>query len=378
MTDLIVFGKQWGGTPSATHHLMSHMPAPNRVLWVNSVALDWPHISLSGAGRAAMTMVTEMAGLAEPSLVYPRRKRTTPPGPVVRSRYIPMARNASARAINRALVRGRVGDAVRSYGIERPVLWISQPTALDAIGSLGESAVVYYRDDDFGLPASADPVRWLEMEAEAADRADLIVTSSAAFAERYPAGKTSVLPHAVDHDLFSRPARRAPDLPYGRIAGFIGTLSDALDYDLIAATARLLPDWRFVFVGEIAADVSAIAHLPNVLLLGPKLHHEAPGYAQHWTTGLIPYRAGPRVACCDPLKLREYLAAGRPVVATPFPAVQRFAHLLGIAPTPETFAEAIERTRFDNGAAARKAAVANDSWDARAAEAATLIAGLRP
>lgn len=377
MTDLIVFGTQWGGLPSATHHLMSHMPAPNRVLWVNSVALDWPNLSLTAAGRTALTIASEMVGLAEPGRVFSRRKPAVPPGPVVRSRFIPMARSASARAINRALLRNRVGEAARCFRIKRPVLWISQPTALDAIGNLGESAVVYYRDDDFDLPAGADPVRCKEIEAELAERADLIITASADVAERFPATKTHILPHAVDNDLFGLPARRALDLPLGRVAGFTGTLSPALDYELIAATARLLPDWQFVFVGKIAADVSAIANLSNVSLLGPRLHKDAPGYAQHWTAGLIPYRQDPRVHGCDPLKLREYLAAGRPIVTTPFPALQRYSHLVETASTPEDFAAAIERTRFDDNAAARRAAVANESWDIRAAEAAALIDSVR-
>ncbi len=115
--------------------------------------------------------------------------------------------------------------------------------------------------------------------------------------------------------------------------------------------------------------------LPNVSLLGARPHAALPSYAQHWTAGLIPFLDNAQIRASNPLKLREYLAAGRPIVATPFPAMLPYAEHLAVAATPEAFADALRATLLDppGAAAARRAAVAGESWDARAAAAAALI-----
>lgn len=371
MTDLIVFGEDWGGHPSSTQHLIGHLPGENRVVWVNSIGLRRPRLTLADARRAVRKVANAIGGTPRPG---PRQPDA--PGPVVQPVIIPMARSAPMRALNRALLKRKVGGAAQAAGLQRPVLWISLPSAVDAIGALGESAVVYYCGDDFGALAGVDHARCMEMEAELADRADLILAASPAMAARFPAAKTRVLPHGVDLDLFQTPVPRAADLPEGNVAGFYGTLAEWLDYDLIAATARRLPDWHFVFVGPVAADISAIGGLPNVTLLGPRPHAELPSYSQHWTIGLIPFVDNAQIRASNPLKLREYLAAGRPIVATPFPALMPYAEHVSVATTADGFADALLVANSDADSAGRRAAVAAESWDARAARAAELIAAL--
>ncbi len=371
MTDLIVFGEDWGGHPSSTQHLISHLPGQNRVVWVNSIGLRRPRLTLADAGRALRKVAQAIGGTK-----LPAAQQHDAPGPVIQPVIVPMARSAPLRALNRALLKRKVGGAVRAAGLKRPILWISLPSAVDAIGSLEESAVVYYCGDDFGALAGVDHARCLEMEAELARRADLILAASPAMAARFPAEKTRVLPHGVDLDLFQTPAPRAADLPEGKVAGFYGTLAEWLDYDLIAATAKRLPDWRFVFIGHVAADISAISGLPNVTLLGPRPHAELPHYAQHWSIGLIPLLDNAQIRASNPLKLREYLAAGRPIVATPFPALMPYAEHVSIATTAEGFVEALIATSGDRNTQVRRDAVAGESWDARAAQAAALMAEL--
>jgi glycosyltransferase involved in cell wall biosynthesis len=257
-------------------------------------------------------------------------------------------------------------------------LWLSLPSAVDAVGTLGESALVYYCGDDFGALAGVDHAAARAFEAELADRADLILAASPALAARFPATRTHLLEHGVDFDLFAAPAPRAADLPDdGPTAGFYGALAPWIDIDLLARTARLLPHWRFVLIGPVRTDVSALAALPNIRLLGARPHAALPGYAQHWTAGLIPFRDTPQIRACNPLKLREYLAAGRPVVATGFPALAAYREHVHIAGTAEAFRDALcnaqDEAASAAGAAARRAAVASEGWAGRAAVAADLI-----
>ena len=159
------------------------------------------------------------------------------------------------------------------------------------------------------------------------------------------------------------------------MAGFYGALAPWLDLDLIASVARMLPHWRFVFVGPVQTDVTAIASLPNVTLLGARPHTALPGYARHWTAGIIPFRDNAQIRAANPLKLREYLAAGQPVVTTEFPALGPYRQHVAVAGSAADFAAALEASRSDNPAMAdrRQASVAGDSWTARAAQASTLI-----
>ncbi len=383
--DLIVFGEDWGAHPSSTQHLVRLLAADRGVLWVNSIGLRRPRLSVRDLGRAWRKL---RAALARPAADgAPARPGAAiqcetlgplAPFPVVQPLALPMAQGMWARALNRVLLGRRVRGAAGA--LRRPVVWASLPSAVQALGACGESAVVYYCGDDFGALAGVDHAAALAMEAEMAARADLILAASPALAARFPAHKTALLEHGVDYRLFATPAPRPADLPKGPVAGFYGSLAPWLDLRLVAATARLLPDWRFLFIGNPSAgtDLAALEGVGNIVRLGPKPHAALPGYAQHWTAGLIPFLDNDQIRACNPLKLREYLAAGRPVVSTPFPALQPYAGLVHQATTAAGFAAALQAAAAaaPGPDAARQRAVAAESWSARAARAAQLIEAL--
>ncbi|WP_431301361.1 glycosyltransferase [Sediminicoccus sp. BL-A-41-H5] len=205
----------------------------------------------------------------------------------------------------------------------------------------------------------------------AADRHVVWVNSIGLRKPAFSMGDAARAARKLGAALFSTPAPRPTDLPEGGpVAGFYGSLAPWIDLDLVAATARLLPEWRFVMIGAAQTDLSALEGLGNIHRLGARPHAALPGYAQHWDAGIIPFRDTAQIRACNPLKLREYLAAGRPVVSTDFPALDGYRHLVQVARTPEDFAAALGASLADTNAAARQAAVAAQSWAARAAEAA--------
>lgn len=374
--DLVVLGEDWGAHPSSTQHIIRNLSADRRVLWANSIGMRRPRLTAHD-GLRVVRKVAAAAGLRpRPSLLL-AVPVPPPPFPVVQPIVLPMATSRMGRALNRAMMRHILGGASRAAGLDRPVLWLSMPSGLDAIGSVGEKAVVYYCCDDFGSLAGVDHAIALEFEAELAERADLVIVSSPELARRFPQGKTHLLPHGVDNGLFSTPVARAMDMPPGPVAGFYGAIAPWIDLDLVAQAARAVPTMSFVMVGPVQCDISPLHGLDNVHLLGARPHATLPSYAQHWDVGMIPFRDTPQITACNPLKLREYLAAGRPIVATPFPALQPYLGLVDVAPDGRSFVAAIENAAAGlslSGAAARQAAVAGEGWDARAAEAARLIA----
>ncbi len=362
--DLVVFGEDWGRHPSSTQHLVKRLAEDRRVLWVNSIGLRRPRFSLGDARRALeklrMAAGRRTAGpAAEPA-------GTAAPVEVLSPFALPWPGSRVAARINRAALARQIRPRLAAEAA-RPILWASLPTAAAVTGALGESAVVYYCGDDFGGLAGVDHAAVLRDEERLVARADLVIAASPVLAARFPAEKTILVEHGVDFDLFAAPVPRAADLPASPVAGFYGALADWIDVPLLAETARRLPGWTFCFVGPVLTAIDALAELPNVRLLGPRPHAELPRYSAHWTASMLPFRDCPQIRACNPLKLREYLAAGAPVVSTPFPALAPYAAHVATARGPDGFVHALEAALFEPGdREARRARVAGETWAARA------------
>lgn len=373
---MVVFGEDWGRHPSSTQHLVRRLAVANPVLWVNSIGMRRPQLSLRDMKRAASKILgSRTQGTAQPG----QKAAHLPDGLSLMSPLaISWPGNPIAYAANKILLSRQIKQRLTERGITRPILWTSLPTALPAVGQLGERAVVYYCGDDFGSLAGVDHAPVLKMEAELVKKADLILVASEVLARRFPKDKTLLVPHGADIALFAQPAPRAADLPAGRpVAGFYGSLADWVDIGLLAHCATKLRDWQFVFVGSIETDVSPLTTLPNVTFLGPRPHHELPGYAQHWQVSMLPFRDCPQIQACNPLKLREYMAAGAPIVTTDFPALDPYRDLISVAPDHNEFVEAIASSRAaPDLTLQRRARVKNETWEARAASVAGALAAL--
>ncbi|MFZ5804546.1 MAG: glycosyltransferase [Acidobacteriota bacterium] len=134
----------------------------------------------------------------------------------------------------------------------------------------------------------------------------------------------------------------APDSP---IAGYCGSLMWWFDYDLFLQVTQLLPRWRFLIIGP-QLDESARHHplfgQPNVFYIGPKPYPALPFYMQLYTVGVNPIGDRKVLRGLSPLKLYQNLAAGKPMVVTPFPEAQGIPGVL-MAESPASFAAALEK-----------------------------------
>jgi len=368
--DLIVFGEDWGGLPSSTQHLIRHLGSDRKVLWVNSIGLRRPRLQPRDLQRAWHKLLHSQRNGPAPT-GEPEQARFR----VLNPRTLPVPRTRLARRIASGMLARQIRPLAQQMGLQSPVLWTSLPTAVDVAGQLGESALLYYCGDDFGALAGVDHATVSRREVELAGKADLILAASDRLAERFPAARTRLLPHGVDHALFATPCPRAPDLPDdGRpVAGFYGSISEWIDIELLVACAQRLPHWHFVFIGTPVIDIQPLQRLHNVRLLGPRAHAQLPGYVQHWNVSLLPFRDNAQIQACNPLKLREYLAAGRPIVSTPFPALQPYqAHVSTVSNAGEMVA-ALQAAADMPCSPDQQASVAEHTWQARAAQLATWV-----
>ncbi|SHH28972.1 glycosyltransferase [Ferrimonas marina] len=317
--DFIVFAEDWQRHPSSSQHLFEQLGQQHRVLWVNSIGLRRPGWADLGRLWHKLTAVLKREQ---------RQPDQSGPVQVLAPLAIPVPRSRWARALNRALLRWQVRRKARAMGLHRPWLWLALPTAVDLVGQLGEAGTLYYCGDDFSALAGVDHQVVARREQELASKADRILVASEALAAKFASHwqhKTQLLPHGVALAHFQTPAEVDPCLQGASpVAGFYGSVAEWLDQEMLLEAARRLPHWRFVLVGRVETDVSRLQAQTNIELMPPVPHSALPSLVQHWQASLLPFRDNAQIRACNPLKLREYLAAGTPVISTDFPALKPF------------------------------------------------------
>jgi len=361
--DLVVFGEDWGQHPSSTQHLIKRLAEDRKIIWVNSIGLRRPKFSVADISRVINKLKKMMGNMVAHSTPQPQNMTFIEP------RVIPVPTSRWAINLNRLIIGKTLRKVMKKENIKNPIFWTSLPTAAELTGLCEESAIVYYCGDDFGALAGVDHQPVLNCEMKLAKKADLIFTASDVLANNFDPGKTKHLPHGVDTDLFTRPSIKAHDLPdHGPVAGFYGSISEWIDQDLIIQCATSLPDWTFVFVGSQHVDVSKLQSMPNIHLLGARSHEQLPSYVQHWDVSIMPFVDNAQIRACNPLKLREYMAAGRPIVATPFPALEPYKNYIIQANTQAGYVRGLKDAFKEGltGQAPRQQAVNTESWSARA------------
>lgn len=360
--DIIVFGEDWGAHPSATQHLMTRLFTRHRVFWVNSLGLRRPRLTDHKRAFRKLWAMTQN-GTKNPG---ERDRLRNGPHQIIAPRCLPWPGNRVVAEINRFSLMQQIEALRTRHQLRRPVFLTALPSAIDLLEAYPNCPVVYYCGDDFAALAGVDHAPVAKMEQRLAERAERIVTASPQLAERFPVSKTILLEHGVDYDHFATEAPRATDLPqHTKVAGFYGALHDWLDQEMIATAAAQCPEWTFLFIGEKHCDTQRLDRVKNVVLLGPRPHGALPSYAQHWDVGLLPFRDTPQIRACNPLKLREYLSAGRPIISTDFPATRAFEDKITLIRSAQELTHALQ-----NVAPVPKRVPDRDmqtqSWDAKA------------
>ena len=358
-------------------HLMSRLARENRVLFVESLGLRRPTL----AGRDVRRIGRRLArGLAPPR----ERDGLHVLSPLV----VPLHGSAAARAANRRILPALVRRAADRLRLRNPILWAYVPQAEALLDVLAPARVVYHCVDDIAAQKGVDAASFRAAEERFARRADLVLASAPALAERMRTLSPRVLyaPNVADTELFATALDPGPvdaelaALPEPRIV-FTGAVTGTkLDLALLGELARARPEWSIALVGPIGlgdpgTDPSALAALPNVHLLGARRYAELPAVLRGAAAAIIPYAINELTASVFPMKVYEYLAAGLPVVATPLPALSGVAEI-EVAPSGGAMATALDRALAADSPSARaerSRAAAGHSWDARIAEIAAAL-----
>jgi len=371
MTTFLVFGEDWQRHPSSSQHLMQQMATRHRVIWVNSIGLrspkfngrDWQRMWLKGCELFRRQPTVE-------------RESSNPLSALIAPLCLPFHQFSCVRWLNRKLLQWQINRVLRATGIDSTeplILWLALPSAVCMVGAFGEQQVIYYCGDDFASLAGVDHPTMIHLEQQLVAKADHILCASTLLMQKFPQEKTQLLSHGVNLQLFSQQCARPSQLPEAKnIAGFYGLLADWLDVALLAQVARDCPEWTFVLIGRQQTDVSALQALGNVHLLPEMPHALLVQFACHFQALLLPFKQCQQIEYCNPLKLREYLAIGPPILSVPFPAMQPYASCILDVRTADEWGQWLTTiARWSETARQRwqqqsRAMVNGESWEARA------------
>jgi glycosyltransferase involved in cell wall biosynthesis len=363
-------------------HLLVRAARENRILFVESLGLRRPQLAARDLRRIGRRLTRAMEPLRVVDGVH-----------VLSPLVAPLHTNEAVRRLNAVLLTRYVRFAAKRLGMQNPVLWSFVPQAEAVIDALAPSQILYYIDDDHAAKAGIDADSFLAAERRFASRSDVVLASAPELVTRMRTLNPNVhyAPNVADTALFARALEPGPvdpavdALPGPRIV-FVGAILAAkIDLELVVELARLRPQWTFAFVGPVGpgdprTDVQALNGLANVHMLGYRPYEQLPDVLRGADAAIVPYLLEGEMRSVFPMKIYEYLAAGRPVVSTPMYTLGEVPDVLKAATAQEFAARLDEAIAQDTpeARAGRSQRAQAHSWESRLQQIADALDGAPP
>lgn len=372
---IVYFGNDWfAENRTSSHHIARRLAERFPLLYVESPGQRAP----TASARDLAKVRKKLAEMVErPRQIGSRLWHATVP-------QIPFRQVPGVKSFNRAASATLLRRALSQVGFRNYLSWFVAPDAGHLAGRIGEELIVYYVTDNYAKFPGVDGAEVGKLDEELSRKAHQIFVSSKTLLEIKQQVNPHVhhSPHGVDVELFARASDPSTPVAGGAagfkppIIGFFGLIERWINLDLVAELAKARPQWTFLMIGRYASPPHEIQHLPNVHFPGPQPYETLPNWARCFDAAIIPYYLTYQVMNANPLKLREYLATGKPVISVLTPDIEPFRHAVRIASTPKEFLEQIEDVLAGEEPDAqrrRQQAVAGLTWDARVEEILSVV-----
>ena len=388
--DYMLFaGKDWWYHSQAhsDFQLFKRIAQTRDVLVVNSIGMRMPT-----PGRTAGAAHRIVRKLVSATRLMRKPVRGLFGFNVMTPLLVPWYGHPLGRTINAFVVSAQVRLAGSFAGLSKPIIVATLPTAIDVVDRIPHRRLVYNRSDKHSAFAESNEELIRVLEERMLTESDLVVYASSALLEEdrpLAEGRQVFLDHGVDLHHFDpdRPMEEPDDvrgIPKPRV-GFFGGLRDyVVDFDLIRSIARELSWAQVVLVGDKMCsdeEMERMTAFPNLTWLGFRPYEQIPAYGAAFDVAIMPWLDNDWIRRCNPIKLKEYLALGLPVVSIDFPGLARYADVVSVAADRDDFVMRVADALEAGGPGtpeSRRAAVADASWDERARVLMAAVEALDP
>jgi len=293
----------------------------------------------------------------------------------------PSFKSRFGRRVNRESMARSIGRAVPEC--PRRIAVSTVPLVADLIGRIDVDRWVYYCVDDLEKWPGLDASSLRRMERSLIQRVDSIVAVSEVLVDRLATHgrKAALLTHGVDVEHW----QRSSAAPVTAVAGlevplivFWGVVDRRLSFDWLERLSGRLSGGTIVLVGPENEPDPRLRSLTRVTLTGPLDFDELPALAQAASVLVMPYADMPATRAIQPLKLKEYLATGRPVVVSPLPAVAEWTDACDVAGSAEDFADRVltrATSGVPGGQLSARARLEEETWALKAATFERVLRG---
>ena len=347
--------------------MMRELSALMPVLYVNSMGMRMPKLT---EGSMFVTRIRRKLKSLTRGLVKVRPTFGV---------FSPFAVPGKLARLTEPFVPAQIRRAARKLGIRRPLVWVAFPPAVRLLDALAPVAVVYQRTDRMEAFEGADTAYISACNRELQARADVTLFCATLLMEeeRAQCRAAAFVDHGVDYDAFESAGKAGPEavpddvraIPSPRV-GFVGGIdAHTFDPELFLSVARALPDASFFLVGSCSLP-DGWCTLPNVHLLGKRPYEEVPRYMAAADALIMPWNQSDWIQACNPVKLKEYLAVGRPIVSTGFHELRSYEGLVRVAAGADEFARELRAALASPGdGELGRARVRSATWAQRASDA---------
>ena len=347
----------------------------NRILWINAIANRMPTAAKKDISRIfkKLKSFTEPVREVEPNIF------------VLNPLAIPAYGNSAVRSFNEKFLRSQVKKAMRKLRFKLPINMVFNPAAGLLAGKLGEEKLIYYCVDEYtAFTGAAKGLK--EIEEDLFRKADLVIVSAEKLFESKKDfnANTFVIRHGTDWDHFRTALDKATKVPEeianlpNPIMGFHGLLADWVDFELIKKTAEHFSHGSVVLIGKIAVDaeqkIKILDNVLNIHFLGRKPYSELPAYCKGFDVALNPFAINELTLAANPLKVREYLAAGLMTVSTDIPEVRILDDCLVGTDHADFIAKIEQALKSSKPRSEISDAIRHESWEAKVGELRGIMA----
>lgn len=358
-TPLVVFSDDWGRHPSSSQHLIKHLLPTREVLWVNTIGTRPLRLDV----RTAQRVIEKLKHWAAPAASLPAVSEQGLPGVksphVISPRMWPSFSTMAARRLNKTLLAAALKPAIERLG-EAPVVITTIPLMADLVGELPVKKWIYYCVDDFSVWPGYDGKTMGDMERQLVPRMSDTVAASESLSQglRQFGAQPTLITHGVDLSMW-QDSMNASKKEIAEFAGFQsplivfwGVLDRRMDVEWViglsqALETRGLPG-SIVMFGPHEDPDPRLFKIPRVSLRPAVAFDRLPSIAAQADLLIMPYGDMLATRAMQPLKLKEYLATGLPVVVRDLPATRPWADACDVCESREQFIEAVI-SRLDSG-----------------------------